>query len=394
MKKKIFIITPCSRTSNLKKIKKSINFDKITKWLIVYDLKRIKNRKRNFSNNKNILEMFCFDKNSISGNSQRNFALDYLNRKNDKNFFIYFLDDDNILHKNFDKIIDKIEKKKIYTFDQLRRAKTHLEGKFKYIKFFSEHRLSVDVFYFGAFINSQNIPWHYLPVWILISIPEIIIIFFIFGLFLTLKKIFEKKISEEFLFFLFQIFIPIFIPIILGSTLYDGWRQFYFIYPAIIIVSLYFLSTLNNKRFLIVSTLIVMNLTFVCFWSIKNHPYQYLYFNNFVNKPLKYFEKDFWGLSNKQLLEHVNTLEKNKIYYDFIGSNIKSSIKFQNEKDKDRYIYIEDTTDKFEEYYVFVNNRFIDSNKIKLLRSSKNFIKEIIVDNTYINGVYKVSINH
>ena len=117
MKKKIFIITPCSRTSNLKKIKKSINFDKITKWLIVYDLKRIKNRKRNFSNNKNILEMFCFDKNSISGNSQRNFALDYLNRKNDKNFFIYFLDDDNILHKNFDKIIDKIEKKKIYTFD-------------------------------------------------------------------------------------------------------------------------------------------------------------------------------------------------------------------------------------------------------------------------------------
>ena len=262
------------------------------------------------------------------------------------------------------------------------------------IKFFSEHRLSVDVFYFGAFINSQNIPWHYLPVWILISIPEIIIIFFIFGLFLTLKKIFEKKISEEFLFFLFQIFIPIFIPIILGSTLYDGWRQFYFIYPAIIIVSLYFLSTLNNKRFLIVSTLIVMNLTFVCFWSIKNHPYQYLYFNNFVNKPLKYFEKDFWGLSNKQLLEHVNTLEKNKIYYDFIGSNIKSSIKFQNEKDKDRYIYIEDTTDKFEEYYVFVNNRFIDSNKIKLLRSSKNFIKEIIVDNTYINGVYKVSINH
>jgi hypothetical protein len=262
------------------------------------------------------------------------------------------------------------------------------------IKFFSEHRLSVDVFYFGAFINSQNIPWHYLPVWILISIPEIIIIFFIFGLFLTLKKIFEKKISEEFLFFLFQIFIPIFIPIILGSTLYDGWRQFYFIYPAIIIVSLYFLSTLNNKRFLIVSTLIVMNLTFVCLWSIKNHPYQYLYFNNFVNKPLKYFEKDFWGLSNKQLLEHVNTLEKNKIYYDFIGSNIKSSIKFQNEKDKDRYIYIEDTTDKFEEYYVFVNNRFIDSNKIKLLRSSKNFIKEIIVDNTYINGVYKVSINH
>ena len=123
-------------------------------------------------------------------------------------------------------------------------------------------------------------------------------------------------------------------------------------------------------------------------------PINNLYFNNFVNKPLEYFEKDFWGLSNKQLLEHVNTLEKKKIYYDFIGSNIKSSIKFQNEKDKDRYIYIKDTPDKFDEYYVFVNNRFIDPKEIKLLRSNKNFIKELIIDGTYINGVYKVSLNN
>ena len=142
------------------------------------------------------------------------------------------------------------------------------------VKFFSEHRLSVDVFYFGEFINSQNVPWHYLPVWILVSTPEVIIIFFIFGLFFTLKKFFKKKIDEEFLFFFFQIFIPIFIPIILGSTLYDGWRQFYFIYPAMIIVSLSFLESLKNKKFLIASILIVMNLTFVCFWCIKNHPYQ------------------------------------------------------------------------------------------------------------------------
>lgn len=263
------------------------------------------------------------------------------------------------------------------------------------IKFFSEHSRSLDVFYFGEFINSQNLPWHYLPVWIFITIPEAIIIFFILGVFLILKNFFiKKKINEEFLFFIFQIFIPIFIPIILGSTLYDGWRQFYFIYPAIIIVSLYFLESLKNKKFLIANILIVMNLVFVCFWSIKNHPYQYLYFNNFVNKPLKFFEKDFWGLSNKQLLDYVSTLEKDKIYYDFIGSNFKSSIKFQNEKNKNKYIYIKDTSDKIDEYYVFVNNRFIDPKKIKLLRNSKNFIREIIIDNTYINGVYKVSLNN
>ena len=79
-----------------------------------------------------------------------------------------------------------------------------------------------------------------------------------------------------------------------------------------------------------------------------------------------------------------------KIYYDFVGSNIKSSIKFQDENDRNKYIYIKDTTDKFDEYYVFVNNRFIEPDKIKFLRVNQNFIKEIVIDNIYINGVYKI----
>jgi len=134
MNKKIFIITPASRIRNLKKIKKSIDFKKITKWIIVYDLNSIKKKIKIFKQNKNIIELFYLDKSSVGGNSQRNFALKYLNKKKNKNFFIYYLDDDNIIHKNFYKLIDKIESKKIYTFDQLRRGKMYINGKFKYVK--------------------------------------------------------------------------------------------------------------------------------------------------------------------------------------------------------------------------------------------------------------------
>ena len=43
----------------------------------------------------------------------------------------------------------------------------------------------------------------------------------------------------------------------------------------------------------------------------KLHPHQYLYFNNiFVKNGLKKFEKDYWGLSNKIVLEEF--LKKNK----------------------------------------------------------------------------------
>ena len=36
-KKKIIIITPSYRVKNLNKILKSINFDHIYKWIIIYD---------------------------------------------------------------------------------------------------------------------------------------------------------------------------------------------------------------------------------------------------------------------------------------------------------------------------------------------------------------------
>ena len=64
--------------------------------------------------------------------------LDYLNKKKDKNFFIYFLDDDNILHKNFYKVIKNLNidnSKLIYTtFDQFRKQKIFINNKFQYVK--------------------------------------------------------------------------------------------------------------------------------------------------------------------------------------------------------------------------------------------------------------------
>ena len=137
MKKNLYLITPCSRIKNLPKIKRSIDFNIIKKWIIVYDIIATKSQKKLFSKTKGINEFFLKDKLSVSGNAQRNFALDYLNKKKDKNFFIYFLDDDNILHKNFYKVIKNLNidnSKLIYTFDQLRKQKIFINNKFRYVK--------------------------------------------------------------------------------------------------------------------------------------------------------------------------------------------------------------------------------------------------------------------
>jgi glycosyltransferase involved in cell wall biosynthesis len=118
-KNKITIITPCIRPNNLYKIKESINFDYVNEWLIIYDKKKINENPNLFLNddNKNKIKEYLYEGDGRSGNPQRNFALD--NIKN-TNTYLYFLDDDNIIHPDLYNLLDNIDNNKIYTFDQSR----------------------------------------------------------------------------------------------------------------------------------------------------------------------------------------------------------------------------------------------------------------------------------
>jgi len=142
-KKKITIITPCIRPQNLYKIRDSINFDYINEWIIVYDENIINKNPYLFINDiNNINDMnnindkikeYLHKGNGIAGNSQRNYALDNIINTNT---YVYFLDDDNIIHPELYNLLDVIENNKIYTFDQKRH---------------------IDVFPFKEYLNGNEI---------------------------------------------------------------------------------------------------------------------------------------------------------------------------------------------------------------------------------------------
>ena len=53
---------------------------------------------------------------------------------------------------------------------------------------------------------------------------------------------------------------------------------------------------------------------FLIFWSFKNHPHQYVFFNPlYKNFTLKKFELDYWGLSNRSSLEYIIRYSKKDI---------------------------------------------------------------------------------
>lgn len=142
---RLILITPSVRPLNLLKIIKTLNFDLIKKWIIIYDIDNLSNELKEWCLKDELLikENQTIEENKYlkiipkiielkhssygcSGNPQRNYALEWLNKNlslEDENSFIYYLDDDNIIHNEFWNTIKYLENGYIYTFDQEQKEK-------------------------------------------------------------------------------------------------------------------------------------------------------------------------------------------------------------------------------------------------------------------------------
>jgi hypothetical protein len=121
----ITIITPSIRPQNLQRILPSINFDYISRWIIIYDSTKISTNPHQFTDCPYIEEyLYSLPGIGKSGNDQRNFALSLIPKN--YNGYIYFLDDDNTIHPNFYHLLQSViesgpnKRLEMYTFDQMR----------------------------------------------------------------------------------------------------------------------------------------------------------------------------------------------------------------------------------------------------------------------------------
>ena len=179
-----------------------------------------------------------------------------------------------------------------------------------------------EVLFMGELIPAPQLPWYYLPVWIFISTPPFILLLFFTGLAWLMVEYFrdpEAWWNEPEKWFLLTLAgFPIdfiLLLIILGSTLYDGWRQVYFLYPAMLISAAYAYLRISEKlRYKpigkwVVNGLIGIFVLLTVVKIIKLHPYEQVYFNHFVSKKddnrRKTFEQDYWGLSFREGLEYI-----------------------------------------------------------------------------------------
>ena len=171
----------------------------------------------------------------------------------------------------------------------------------------------------GKCVLESDLPWYYLPVWIVITTPTVYTFLFIGGISTFLrdksKKVFEKNhildYSQIIILSLTLTTIMVFRPV-----LYDGWRHFYFLYCPMVYFSLYGFSVMveRTSRGIRIGLYMILIVSFLTTgsWMIRSHPYQMIYYNPFVRKyTINNFEKDYWRLSSKECLEFVVTQDNN-----------------------------------------------------------------------------------
>lgn len=255
------------------------------------------------------------------------------------------------------------------------------------------------LFYLGKCIKPVDVPWHYLPVWLMISIPLFYIFCFFVGCATSLRLLIREKVQFYFgkrndLICILWFFLPVILVIMTKATLYNGWRQVFFIYPPFVVLSLiglirisgFFKMKLHGLRYRIVNAfwvvIIIVSIMQTAYFMVRNHPYQNIYFNILAGKDDN-FELDYWGVSYRKALEYIlknDTSGSIKIYVVDMPGRWNAYILPDN--DRERLVYV----NNIEEAKYFLTNY----PRTKSLVRGKEECYSINVDGREIMAVYRL----
>jgi hypothetical protein len=192
------------------------------------------------------------------------------------------------------------------------------------------------VLYLGKEIWSTALPWHYTLVWIGVSTPVVYLAAFVLGLGVVLAVLLRPAAApgtappttpiaspvasrRNLGLILLWLFLPLGYSIASRAVLYDEWRHSFFVYPALLLVSLAGLAWLwraigrrrGKTRSLAGAALVLVvaaNMGAAAVFMARHHPNGNVYFNSVVGGPAGAhgrFDMDYWGLAYRQGLEYI-----------------------------------------------------------------------------------------
>jgi tetratricopeptide (TPR) repeat protein len=221
---------------------------------------------------------------------------------------------------------------------------------------------------------SDFMPWYYLPKSMLITIPLAVSAGLLLFVFLARRWSAGNK-SAEYFFIIFTVFFPLLFAIAQKSNVYSSWRQFLFIYPALVLLSakgfdlLYEQITRPAIKYILIAAVLLLAVHPVKF-MISNPGYYYMYYNQIVGG-LKgaygNYETDYYFLSQTEASEWLTDYIESKGDTGKIKVAATFSVAWQFRKNPD----VETSFIRFDERnqsdwdYAIINSRYVGPWKLK-----------------------------
>jgi len=229
----------------------------------------------------------------------------------------------------------------------------HIIGALKHM---SHYPSDGNVLYMGEFVPSKALPWHYVPVWMLITTPIVYTVCFFAGMIFIVQRVIKNPRQfyiqhKPIVFSIIWLFVPILMVIVLKSVLYDGWRQIFFVYPGLLLIAMFGLAnlydTLNLKMKNVLCIIVAICILQVGWVMVKIHPFQNVYFNRLAGAKMSVvkdrFDMDYWGLSYRRALEYILANDKrDKIKLAVLNSPGRSNAYILKASERARLDYVDD----------------------------------------------------
>lgn len=169
----------------------------------------------------------------------------------------------------------------------------------------------LSVLFEGKYQANNAMPWYYEFKWIMMSNPVIIIVGFL-GFFLLSPKAIKKYGPFAVVFLVFCALFPILYMIYKHSSVHDTWRHLFFVYPYWVIMAAVSFALiadlLSGAMKYIPYSVAVLGLMPAIIWIVKEHPNQYVYFNEFVGGiegANGYYETEYYQNAGKQAADWI-----------------------------------------------------------------------------------------
>ena len=221
-----------------------------------------------------------------------------------------------------------------------------LKNPFEALKVMSNIGVAIRVLFNGDIIWSNSLPWYYISMFILFTVPVIILLGFGFNL--LVYNVYRKQLRPIFIFFLyFSVIFPLAYVVYKNSNVYGGWRHLLFVFtPMVIISGITIDSTVRylKSKYLkyALGLVLLAGLIHPARHIIVNHPLEYIYFNELigsVKKAYGRFENDYYLNSLRQgsewFIQNILPEEpKEKEEKILIATNASVGYYFRHHKDQ------------------------------------------------------------